>query len=269
VSSIVTDQGIVHYETYGSGRPLVLLHGWPCSWALWHSTIEALGREFRVYALDFWGFGESGDKRESFTVNDSVALVNQFMNRLGIVQTLLIGHSMGGTVSLGVALDYPNIVCKVAVVGSPIDGSSLNVLLKLAGYSFTGALLRSRVGLPVLRTGLRLYASLMSKGAIGVQEMLVRKINHTTARPFFESIGTLRETDLRPRLAEIEVPILGIYGKKDVIVNPNQHKVLAAGVPHAQVEFRPAAGHFAMLDEPEFFVQTVRGFLLSGDGAGG
>ena len=59
MSSIVTDQGIVHYETYGSGRPVILLHGWLGSWSYWLSTMEALRRGYRCYALDFWGFGES------------------------------------------------------------------------------------------------------------------------------------------------------------------------------------------------------------------
>ena len=57
---LVTEQGVVHYETYGRGRPVLLLHGWLGSWALWRKTIEELGKEFRTYAIDFWGFGRVG-----------------------------------------------------------------------------------------------------------------------------------------------------------------------------------------------------------------
>mgnify|MGYP005832741377 CR=1 FL=1 len=269
MSSIVTDQGIVHYETYGSGRPVLLLHGWLGSWALWRDTIQALGKHFRTYALDFWGFGESGDKRESFAVNDFIDLVHQFMDRLGIVKAPLVGHSMGGTVSLGVALKYPDIVHKVAVIGSPIHGASLSPLLKLLGNPFVGSVVRGRVGYPMFKIGMRAYAPFMAKDAVGVWKMLIRDTDQTTAQSFFESIGTLRQTDLRPRLGEVRVPVLGIYGKKDVIVNPNQHAVLAAGVPHAQIELRPDSGHFTMLDEPEFFINAVRDFLLKNHNAGG
>ena len=268
MSSIVTDQGIVHYEVYGSGRPVVLLHGWLGSWALWRETIKALGQEFRTYALDFWGFGESGDKRESFAVSDYMALVHQFMDRLGIVRAPLVGHSMGGTVSLGVALDHPAMVTRVAVIGSPINGASLNIFLKLAGYPFVGATVRSRVGFPLLRAALRPAAYFMAKDAAGLWKMLVRDIDQTTAQSFFESIGTLRTTDLRSRLGELKMPVMGIYGRRDVIVNPDQHAVLAAGVPHAQVMLRPDSGHFTMLDEPEFFVNAVRDFLMRGEKAG-
>jgi len=57
VPTLVTEQGVIHYETLGRGRPVLLLHGWLGSWALWRSTIEILSKEFRVYALDFFGFG--------------------------------------------------------------------------------------------------------------------------------------------------------------------------------------------------------------------
>src|SRR5512144_3358592 len=93
-----------------------------------------LGGSYRLYALDFWGFGESGKKRVTYNVQDFVSLVDQFMETLGIASAPLVGHSMGGTVSLSVAIQYPERVNKVVVVGSPIVGSSLAPLLKIAGY---------------------------------------------------------------------------------------------------------------------------------------
>ena len=134
MSSITTDQGIVHYEVYGRGRPVILLHGWLGSWGLWQETMTYLGRYYRTYALDFWGFGESGKKRNTYQVQDFVSLVDQFMDKLGILHAPLVGHSMGGTVSLSVAFQYPERVDKVVVIGSPIVGSSLAPLLKIAGY---------------------------------------------------------------------------------------------------------------------------------------
>ena len=121
---IVTDQGVVHYEVYGQGKPLILLHGWLGSWRLWQPTMEALALDgYRCYALDFWGFGESGKKRASYSVDDFSSLVGQFMANMGIAKAPLIGHSMGGTVSLATALRYPQTVSKVVVIGSPIRGA--------------------------------------------------------------------------------------------------------------------------------------------------
>lgn len=89
MASLVTEQGIVHYEAYGRGRPVLLLHGWLNSWALWRQTIELLGKEFRMYALDFFGFGDSGTQAEEFSVNNFVLMVDQFMDRMGIVLSLI------------------------------------------------------------------------------------------------------------------------------------------------------------------------------------
>ncbi len=263
MTSLVTDQGIIHYEAYGRGRPVLLLHGWLGSWSLWRETIEALGTEFRTYAIDFWGFGESGGNKENnnFAVENFVELVYQFMDKLGIVKAPLIGHSMGGTVSLSTAIRYPQKVVKVAVIGSPITGSSLNPFLKLSGYPAIASLLWL---LPAVR-----YAFIGGIGYFAANNgrqssaMILRDTTQVSMQSFFQSIGTLRKTDLRPQLHDVKVPTLGIYGRKDIIVSPRQKDVLKAGVKHAQIAYYKDAGHFPMLDTPERFIQEIRTFLLA------
>jgi pimeloyl-ACP methyl ester carboxylesterase len=259
VSSIVTDQGIVHYETYGYGAPVILLHGWLGSWGLWQPTMEALGRQYRCYALDFWGFGESGKKRDSYAVGDFMALVAQFMDALGIEKAPLVGHSMGGTTALGTAIRTPERVTKVCVIGSPIVGSSLSVLLRLAGVPWIGSLVRQTPA--ALKFGVRLYAPRITRRPGEWYPMIARDLSATTVASFFSSIGSLRRTDLRPRLHEVQVPTLGIYGLRDVIVHPRQYEPLKAGVKQASIEIMPNSGHFPMLDEPEAYLSLIKAFL--------
>jgi pimeloyl-ACP methyl ester carboxylesterase len=259
VPTLVTEQGIVHYETYGRGRPVLLLHGWLGSWALWRKTIEVLGKEFKTYALDFFGFGESFDRSANFSVDNFVQSVNQFMDRLGIVKAPLIGHSMGGTVSLASAIRFPEKVVKVGVVGSPIQGSSLNIILKASGYKGIASIIWTTPAL--LKLFLRGYAYFMAKDGKTLGKMITADVSKVTVDSFFESIGTLRETDLRPRLNELQMPILGIYGKKDIIVNPGQSKVLQQFVPQSQIAWFEKSGHFPMMDESERFYETLRTFL--------
>jgi pimeloyl-ACP methyl ester carboxylesterase len=262
VSSIVTDQGIVHYETYGQGKPVVLLHGWLGSWGLWQRTMEELGRGYRTYALDFWGFGDSGKKRETYQVSDFVSLVDQFMEQLGIESAPLVGHSMGGTVSLSMAVRYPQRVQKVIVVGSPIVGSSLNVLLQLAGFRYIAFMVYNMPAL--LRLGLRIGSPIIvNKDPLGWYRMQERDLSKTTLESFFASIGSLRRTDLRPQLASVKVPTLGVYGVGDTIVHPKQYQPLKAGVPHAQIAIMDKSRHFPMIDEPERFNQILKDFLDS------
>lgn len=258
MSSITTDQGIVHYEVYGRGRPVILLHGWLGSWGLWQETMAYLGQYYRTYALDFWGFGESGKKRETYAVQDFVSLVDQFMNQLGIGKAPLVGHSMGGTVSLSVAIQYPERVSKVVVVGSPIAGSSLALPLKWAGYRPIAFMLFNMMG--AFRFGMRVASPFICRDP-RFADMMDRDLSRTTLESFLRSIASLRRTDLRPMLDDIKVPVMGMYGDKDNIVHPMQWKPLAAGVDQNKTERFPKAGHFIMLDESEPFMHKLKAFL--------
>ena len=84
MSAVVISGGLVHYEAFGRGKPVVFVHGWLGSWGCWLGTMEALASRHRTYALDFWGFGESDKRRASYNISDFVSLVDQFMERLGI-----------------------------------------------------------------------------------------------------------------------------------------------------------------------------------------
>jgi pimeloyl-ACP methyl ester carboxylesterase len=258
VSSITTDQGIVHYEVYGRGRPVILLHGWLGSWGLWQETMGFLGRYYRTYALDFWGFGESGKKRETYAVQDFVSLVNQFMEQLGIMNAPLVGHSMGGTVSLSVAIKYPERVSKVVVVGSPIVGSSLAWPLKLAGYRGIAFLLFNMMG--VFRFAVKVASPFICRDE-RFPEMMDRDLSRTTLESFLRSIASLRRTDLRPMLNQIQVPAMGIYGDRDIIVHPKQWQPMQKGIRHARIERFPLSGHFPMLEEPQNFSERLKAFL--------
>jgi pimeloyl-ACP methyl ester carboxylesterase len=264
MSSIVTDRGLVHYEAHGRGRAVILLHGWLESWDHWLRTMELLGRTHKAYALDFWGFGDSGKYGGGFAVQDYVEMVDQFMERLGIEWAPVVGHSMGGTVSLGLALEHPERVQKVAVVGSPIVGDGLALFLRLAARRYLASLAYRVPG--ALPLGVRLLSPLLARDWKTWYRMFERDLSRTTLESFHYSIASLRRTDLRPRLKEIQVPALGIYGQVDRIVDPGQGEVLARGTPLADVCYFEHSGHFPMLDEPERFHQTLCEFLGRGSG---
>jgi pimeloyl-ACP methyl ester carboxylesterase len=262
VSSIVTEQGILHYESLGRGQPIILLHGWINSWDVWRDMMIALAKtgKFRVYALDFWGFGDSAKLSSSqhtvFQIDSYAEMVRQFMDSLGIQQAPIFGHSMGGTVALQVALTHAARVERVVVVGSPIIGSSLNPFLQLAGY---GSVAKLVWRYPILLHSI--MRLLLAKDSKKVRGMIFRDVQRTTIESFFRSIGDLRNTDLRSKLVSIEIPTLGIYGMKDNIVSPTNAQLLQANVRTAEVSMLLRSRHFPMTDEPELFLETVSHFL--------
>ena len=260
MSSLITEQGSVHYEVFGRGRPVILLHGWLESWGLWQETMDFLSKSYRTYAIDFWGFGESDKRRESFSIQDFVDLVNEFMDSLGITKAPLVGHSMGGTVSLSVAIQHPEKVSKIVVIGSPIEGSSLSILLKLASCRTIANIVYQMMD--ILKFGIRLAAPAITRESKW-PEMISQDLNQVTLESFLLSISSLRQTNLSPQLAPIYQPVMGMYGDRDVIVNPNQWSVLEKGVQHPRIERFKQAGHFIMLDKPSLFNTLLKEYLDS------
>ena len=217
-----------------------------------------LGKYYRTYALDFWGFGESGKKRETYAVQDFVSLVDQFMEQLGIEQAPLVGHSMGGTVSLSVAIQYPKRARKVVVIGSPIVGSSLSFLLKLFGMRSIAYIVYHNLW--ALKFGFKILSPFYTRDPRW-SEMMDRDLSSTTLESFLLSIASLRKTDLRPYLETVTIPVMGVYGDKDIVVHPKQWMPLKEGIPTARVERFTTAGHFPMLDEPQRFMEVLQDFL--------
>ncbi len=255
---LTTDQGGVHFEVYGRGKPVILLHGYQGSWGLWQETMAFLGDTYRTYALDFWGFGESGKRRSSYAINDFVMLVDQFMQELGIARAPIVGHSMGGTVALLTAVQFPGRVEKAAVIGSPIVGSSLFFFPMVFGFRPFGWFAYRNLWLyKLLYHGL---ASLYSHDP-NWASIMDRDVSQVALGAFFASIGSLRQADLRPSLSGIKVPVLGMYGDRDIVVSPQQWKPLKRGVERARIERFPRAGHFIMLDQPSDFQRKLREFL--------
>jgi len=262
VSSMVTPQGIVHYEAYGRGRPLILLHGWINSWGVWEEFMVHLAESapYKVYALDFWGFGESAKTMRGqmppFKVLAYAQMVDQFMEALGIMTAPVFGHSMGGTVALTLALDFPERVSKVTVVGSPINGKALNPFLKMMGIDWMA---RVAWRVPMLvETFIRI---ILMRDPPKVKSMVLRDVQRTSIESFFRSIGDLHRTNLEPRLGTLRIPVLGVFGEHDVIVDPKEARRLAEGARQCRIQMMPISGHFPMLDDGPRFNETLRHFL--------
>jgi pimeloyl-ACP methyl ester carboxylesterase len=166
---------------------------------------------------------------------------------------------MGGTVSLLVAIRYPDRVKKVVVVGSPIVGSSLAPLLKLAGYRSIAFLLFNMMG--PFRAFMKYYYSRQICRDERFPDMMDRDLSRTTVESFLRSIASLRRTDLTPMLDQIRVPVLGMYGATDKIVHPDQWQPLEKGVRKIRIEHFPTCGHFPMLEEPTDFSRKLKSFL--------
>lgn len=109
--TISTDGIPLCYEVHGAGVPaLVFVHGWSCDRGYWNRQLDHFARKYQVVTLDLAGHGESGLGRKAWTMpafgRDVVAVVE----KLGLEQTVLVGHSMGGDVIVEAARLMPDRV---------------------------------------------------------------------------------------------------------------------------------------------------------------
>jgi pimeloyl-ACP methyl ester carboxylesterase len=120
MSAITVDGELVHYEVLGRGRPVVLLHGWIGSWRYWIPTMRHLQFRHRVYAIDLFGYGDSGKNPQKYTLFHQIILLEDFMRQLGIPKAAFIAHGLGVQVLLEFAAQHPERVARMLLIAAPL-----------------------------------------------------------------------------------------------------------------------------------------------------
>lgn len=260
MSAILLDTGLIHYEVFGQGDPVVLLHGWLGSWRYWMPTMEALAGEYRTYALDFWGFGDSDKPGDCYTIEDYAQLLEDFLDGLGIPKANLIGHSLGGVVGLRMAMKDPQRVDKLVLVDTPIQGSALSISLKLMRNPISRLLAGSSTLIGLWMRALKRVSSDWTEMYEEIVED-TEKLDHGAVE---QSVANMLDLDLTPELAKLYTHTLVIYGERDEFVDPHQAEFFINGkVATAQVVILDDCRHFPFLDEPSKFNRLLKEFLSS------
>lgn len=122
MSAITIGNDLVHYEVLGRGKPVVLVHTWLGSWRYWIPTMQQLGMKYRTYAIDLWGFGDSGKNRNHYHLEGQVALLRAFVEKMGIPKAVFVGHGLGAAVVTHYAIDptYRNRVHRLMAITPPL-----------------------------------------------------------------------------------------------------------------------------------------------------
>jgi pimeloyl-ACP methyl ester carboxylesterase len=109
----------LHISRIKNGRDIVFLHGWRCDGSIWQSLVGTLNKEgFSVYLFDLPGFGASVPIKKHYTVSNYAAVVEGTIEKLGLKNVILVGHSVGGRVLIKLASQQPNYIEKLVLVDS-------------------------------------------------------------------------------------------------------------------------------------------------------
>ena len=129
----------MHYEIFGDGRPIILVHGNGESYKIFDKLIEKLKQKFRVYAIDSRCHGESEDTK-NITYEIMTQDTIEFIKKLNIDKPILYGFSDGGIIGLMIAIKEPKLLSKLIISGAqlnPQGGTVYTRLIDKLVYFFT------------------------------------------------------------------------------------------------------------------------------------
>jgi pimeloyl-ACP methyl ester carboxylesterase len=241
MSGVLVHGSLVHYESFGRGGPIVFLHGWLGSWRYWVPIMEDVANEYRSYALDLWGFGDSDKMREQYDIDGYVELLVEFLDELGIWRTPLIAHTLGAAIATQFAVRYPDRVSRVMAVGLPLTADAIDRRLLASGPNDALARLFWHRQRP--------YSEV---------EMSLSKIANNAIALTVQSVSRL---DFRDSLDLIDVPFLTVYGERDSVIDSAQADELEDNHYAARAIVLSEAHHFPMLDQAAKFARLLRDFM--------
>jgi pimeloyl-ACP methyl ester carboxylesterase len=258
------DGGSLHVEECGEGRPIVLLHGHGATlgtFALLAGRLAAGGH--RVIGVDQRGFGQSSPAPPAFDYRGLVGDVAHVLETLDLHHVIVVGHSMGGAVALGLPIHHPRLastrVSALVLVSSTARGPAdeWRNRVQVAALDRPALELFSRHprhGVVLARANFGAWPSRSHVEAARVIGL---------ASPVERRKGFARRllgVDLTEHLAGVELPVLAVTGSSDRVIPVRESKRLAELLPRARLEVLPHAGHMLPMERCEELAKLVLRF---------
>jgi pimeloyl-ACP methyl ester carboxylesterase len=263
------------YWVVGEGEPVLLLHGVTNSVEDWLLNVEALAESYRVFAVDLMGHGKT-DKpaTASYHINDHALFITTFMDAIQVKQASIVGHSLGGWITLDLAINHPTYVNKLVLVDPAGLGKETPTPIRLLTLPGLGEILGSMFLKVDFGKFLETQRQNWPDAEVVPDEMIRLKYEATrqpdlkptilkTLRALVNIFGT-KESAYLPvikGLPSIKKPMLVIWGREDKLAPVAWTRIIADSCPQAMVEIFDDCGHDAMVEKPDKFNKLVREFL--------
>jgi len=252
-----------YYLEAGEGAPVVLVHGGGAgadSWGNWRGVIPVLARHHRVIAVDMLGFGRTAKPDSGFVYSQAARTAHliAFLETMGLGGCALVGNSMGGATGIGVAVERPDLLRKLVLMGSAGLVTRIDPSLEpILGYDFT------RDGMIRLVRALTNEHYQIDDAMIDYRHAL--SVEEGTRRAYSATMQWIREQGGlsydEDYIARVAVPTLVVNGKLDKVVPvANAYKFLEL-IPHSWGYIIPECGHWAMIEHPLDFARATEAFV--------
>ncbi|TDC65918.1 alpha/beta fold hydrolase [Actinomadura sp. GC306] len=247
----------------GSGTPLVLLHAFPLSSAMWLAQREGLASRFRVITPDLRGFGGSvlGDGEPSIdAMADDVA---RMFRTLGVRRAVVGGLSMGGYVAMALCRRHPDLVLGLVLAATratadtdPVREFRLRQAERLERDGTTDVLvdevLPGLIGPTTLQRRALVYGRV--RGLVQATPPLAAAWAQRAMAGRAEAFDTLRN---------LRAPALVMIGDEDALATEDEARAMSEALPNAELLVIPRAGHLCAVEQPDLFNQAVAEFAAA------
>lgn len=259
----------IHFQEAGAptSPPVILIHGFTASTLVWSDVLLPLAAQgFRVIAPDLAGFGFSAKPKDGeYTIEWQARLVIGLMDALGIESASLVGNSYGGAVAAVCALDYPQRVERLVLVGavsnddvkkrlmlrvgrSPVVGDLISPLLLDLRWLVRRRVLRNRVRIKEINDE-RFEAHHRHLRTSSTQRAALRMLRRWHAERIRESAHLIKQ------------PVLLIWGEQDAEIPLSDGHYLHREMPEARLIVFRNCGHLPQEEYPQEFVELVTDFI--------
>ena len=237
---------------------VVLHHGNAKNARLWYAWVPLLARQYRVVRLEARGFGRSTVPPEGYrwSLSRFAADVRGLLDHLGLERVHLIGETVGGTISLQFASEYPDRLLSVTTCTSP--------------YKFAGVPSYLESYNMVRDEGVEAWVRHTSERRLETgdadaahQEWYINQMAQTPARVVMETLDYLSRQDLTDTLRRIQTPALVLASEQNVQDNPDRTTGMADLLPNGRLQVIPGTTGYVQHSAPERCVQAWRTFVGS------
>ncbi|MGC8657640.1 MAG: alpha/beta fold hydrolase [Desulfomonilaceae bacterium] len=252
----------IYYEIHGQGSPLVMIRGLGSNADHWYAQTEFFAKFFKVLIFDNRGIARSSDPGEDYTVPAMAADTVGLMDALKLKMAYVMGLSMGGMIAQELAINYPDRIKGLVLVCTHCGGSrqtqpsaEVSALFKEMVYENSP---EAKVN---AATTLFHLHTLKNFPEIPKYYSDVSLKNPASTEILIKQWGAVLQHDTYSRLPRIGAPTLVLSGDGDVLIPPENSKILAERIPNAELEIVPNAGHQVLIEQAALCNEAILNFL--------
>ncbi|HUW21987.1 MAG TPA: alpha/beta hydrolase [Candidatus Bathyarchaeia archaeon] len=243
----------VYYHEEGSGKPLLLLHGWDKSGSVFSQLQKILARNFHTFAPDMPGFGKTSLPDFSWGIKDYAHFVTQFCQAIALEKFCLLGHSFGGRVALEIAVTYPEKVEKLVLTGVPVLRKKT---LKRFSFWLVAKMAKVIFLLPpffLFRRQFTRYLYFFAREKDYYQSQGIMK------KVFTRVVSANQEKIIK----KIKSPTLIVWGEDDRVTPLLQARYLHKMIKKSLLVVIPGASHKLPYEKPKALSEQINPFLTN------